>query len=174
MTESRQTGTVTYGPYPASVNFTPAYLPLVQIAPAQYFQKVRPGQAFDFPIGVSNLGNGPSRITFSVRTVNQYPATVKAPDALTLASRHELGQPFRSDVHVTGRVPPATGYVNYISSFEVHVDSRTTDARGGATDSSAVTLSMQVQGTGAGGSPGPSFLLSIAALAILVPLIRRR
>ena len=177
LTEQRPNGQTTLGPLGASTNFTINYLALTNIVPAQYFQKAPQGAKIAFPIEVYNIGNGQSRVSFSLIALgkNRLPVLV-TPPTLELESRAQKSSAalYKKHVHVLGETPSGDLYTNSIYSFQVLVKTESADPRGTATDETAVTLSVQVQGT-AGGAPFPSvtFVFVLFALSALVGRRRR-
>lgn len=165
-----------YGPYEVRFDLEPDFLPLTMVAPAQYFQKVPPGASFEFPITLTNLGNGAVGVKFDLSQPNRNKLESLIPPREThLESRAQDGADaaHTAAVSILGEAPRADGYMNAIYSFHAKVSTRSAERLARATDESAVTLSIPVQGGGLAAAPGVSWAVVVATIAFGAGLARR-
>lgn len=165
-----------YGPYEVRFDLEPDFLPLTMVAPAQYFQKRPPGAPFEFPVTLTNLGNGAVGVKFDLSQPNRNKLENLIPPGEThLESRAQDGPDaaHQATVSISGETPRADGYVNTIYSFIAKASTRSAERAAGATDEISLTLSIQVQGGGLPSAPGVPWAAVVAAFAVGAGLARR-
>lgn len=154
------------------------YLPLTQVAPGVYFQKSGQNKKVIFPIDVTNLGNGPTRIKVEVTQPNKNKLdSIIPPAELHLESRAQKGPSalFRQPTRIEAQTPHANGYTNSIYSFNVKFISAFDGAgQNTAGDETSVTLSVQVQGVYVPGFDPASMIGALGIALGGVAFFRRR
>jgi hypothetical protein len=152
------------------------YLPLTVVNPSSLFVKAGQNKKVVFPVELSNLGNGPTRIKVEATQPNKNKLdAINVGAEVRLESRAGKGAAaqFKTTRNVEVQTPHANGYSNSIYQFNVKYTSAFDGAAAGtlATDEQTVAFAVQVQGVYV---PGFDPTLLIGALGVGLLLMRRK
>lgn len=161
-----------------STNVKNDYISIMQYTPSNQIQKTGQNKGVNFNIKLTNLGNGPTKVTIKVDNPGKSKLdSYLAPAQQKLESKQTQGPAakFEQDIQVQARTPHQNGYTNSFYSLMVTFDASYDGViKNGAADSQTIPLSIQVQGVYV---PGPDFggLVGTIGLALgLLALGRRR
>lgn len=154
------------------------YMPRTQYEPRSYLTKTGQNGLVTFPIKATNTGNGPSRISVEATEKTKGLEALTPPvDVLLDSSTSSPGTSHDSEVLlVSARTPHANGYTNTLHTIQVLLHTRA-DAppgtKGAPEDTTALTLSVQVQGAYVPGFDAPLLVGALAGGAGLLGRSRR-
>ncbi|MDD5502769.1 MAG: hypothetical protein PHH26_04810 [Candidatus Thermoplasmatota archaeon] len=146
------------------------YYSLLQATVPQTLQKGAPYQQITYPVTVTNLGNGKTKIFFDVKNVpTGWQVTLPSP--IILESRQQGGKLTQQTVNVVVFTPYKTGYQNNVGSIRIDVTSKYADDTtivGDATSINTLTLSKGFY------VPGFDAILMFGAIGLVSLLLRRK
>ena len=154
------------------------YAPLMEYKPSSYSARAAPNGDVTFRIKATNLGNGATRVTTTLKSVSGSIEALIPPSAALLESEAQSGEAAADEttLHVTVRAPKYSGYSNRLAQFQVIFTAKAeagAAAAGSPVDETTMVLVLKVQGVSLPGfDVGPLFAgLGIAVAGIA---LRRR
>jgi hypothetical protein len=155
------------------------YFPLMEYRPTFYMGRAAPNGDVTFRVEASNLGNGATRISTTLKPVDKGLEALIPPVDSLIESKVQSGQGAadKSILSLTARAPKHTGYSNSIQEFQATFRARA--EAGGAASSAAVqettlTFAVKVQGVSLPGFDAGPALAALGAVVVLSVARRRR
>ena len=152
--------------YQESLEFTPSFIPTIQITPETPIRTVGPHESVIFNIHIKNLGNKITRVTPDLIGVDdKWTSTINPPN-------YEIGPNQESTFTFSIITPYDFGWHNEYGRFEIEFLSEVYPYRSGAA-SNTESIYLVVNNYGFS-TPGFEFLLVIAALFVVGIIIKKR
>lgn len=150
---------------------TAGYFPVLDARLEEAIQQVMPGGFARFPLQVSNLGNGPTRLVFEVASASEG-LEVEPPAPVVLESRQHGGILTSAEVPLVVKTPSGGGYVNEVGTVTYQIRSHHADRPELEGDAQTVSVLVTVKGFDAPGTP--PMLLVLAGVGAALATGRRR
>lgn len=164
--------TLEKGTASARASVRASYFSILDVALPESIRVDRPQTPVSFPISVTNLGNGPTKVSFELLTPpgEGDKMQVAPPQSLTLEARQTGGSQITKDAILQVQTPFKNGYMNEPRSIVVKVTSHyATDTQlQGASET--VTMLVTTKGFYV---PGPSPFLLVGLVGVVAALVRR-
>jgi len=152
--------------YQEAIEFTPSFIPTIQITPETPIRTVGPHEAIIFNIHIKNLGNKITRVTPKLIGVDdKWTPTINPPD-------YEIGPNQESTFTFSIITPYGFGWHNEYGRFEIEFLSEVYPYRLGAASHTA-SIYLVVNNYGFS-TPGFEFTILIAALFVIGIIIKKR
>lgn len=154
------------------VEIEASYFSVLDVQVVQAIQTVKPGGAATFPVKVTNLGNGETKVYFDLESADPG-LMAMTPAPVVLQSRQAGGTAITAEVPLVIEAPAGGGFVNKVGTASYRLRSHYALDEGLAGDSTTIALLVTVKGLDAP-SPGPLPVLALAAVAALMVARRAR
>lgn len=153
------------------------YLPLSLVNPSSLFVKSGQNKKVVFPVEVSNLGNGPTKVTIELTPQNTKKTleSMNAGAELRLPTGAGKTTPQKISRNIEVQTPHSNGYTNSIYSFTAKFTSKYDGQASGtlSEDVSSVLFTVQVQGVYVPGFD-PSSAIAALGIGLGILVYRRR
>ena len=164
--------TLERGTASARASVRASYFSIIDVALPESIRVDRPQTPVSFPISVTNLGNGPTKVSFELLTqpVDGDKMQVSPPQSLTLEARQTGGSQITKEAVLQVQTPFKNGYMNEPRSIVLKVTSHyATDTQlQGASET--VTMLVTTKGFYV---PGPDPLLLVGLVGAAAAFVRR-
>lgn len=152
--------------YQESIEFTPSFIPTIQITPENPIRTVGPHQSINFKINVKNSGNKITRVTPNLIGVDEkWIPTINPPE-------YEVSPKSEATFTFSIITPKDFGWHNEYGRFEINFKSEVYPYRTGAANSSK-SIYLVVNNYGFS-TPGFEFPILIVALMTIGVIIQKR
>ena len=155
---------------PASIRAS--YFSIIDVALPESIKVERPQTPVSFPISVTNLGNGPTKVNFELlnAATEGDKLQIAPPQSLTLEARQTGGSQITKDAILQVQTPFKNGYMNEPRAISMKISSHYATDTQLAGQSETVTVLVTTKGFYV---PGPSPLLLIGLVGIAAVLFRQ-
>ncbi|PKK86193.1 MAG: hypothetical protein CVT48_02115 [Thermoplasmata archaeon HGW-Thermoplasmata-1] len=169
-TDGSGAGTVTYKDYTAQVPIEPAFFSLLSVTAATTLQKISPNGQAVYPITVTNLGNGPTKVFLDIKNVPTGWQVV-TPAPFILDSTQQGGKNTKATVNVMVQPPYKFGHHNDLAAMKIDITSTHALDSSLKGDASAVSIMTRSQGMC---TPGFEALFVFAALGCFMLISKKK
>jgi len=155
--------------YQESIEFTPSFIPTIQITPENPIRTVGPHQSINFKINVMNSGNKITRVTPKLIGVDEkWIPTINPPE-------YEISPKSESTFTFSIITPKDFGWHNEYGRFEINFKSEVYPYRTGAANSSkSIYLVVNNYGFSTPGFEFPILLVALMAIGVIIQKRRNR
>lgn len=149
--------------YQESIDFTPSFVPTVEITTANPIRTVSPHESVNFEIKIRNLGNKITRVTPTIKDKNpEWTETINPPEL-------EIGPDDQATFSFSVIAPYDFGWHNEYESFEVQFRSEVYPYRtGSANNTKSVYLVVNNYGFSTPGFEALTFVVAALAIAYII------
>lgn len=155
-----------------SVPIQADYFSILDVQLSQAIQQDRPQATVTFPVKITNLGNGATKVNFALAEGgNPQNLALLIPAPVTLQSKQAGGNQISAEIPLQVQLPHKNGYMNQVGSVTYDITSHY--ALDGKLIGDKTTLSVLVTTKGFY-VPGPGLLLVVGVVAAAAGLLRRR
>ncbi len=152
-----------------TVAVTAGYFSVLDIQLAETIKTTAPDTDVEFPLTLTNLGNGKTRVTFEIVEIGNT-LTGQAPSPIELQSKQQGGTQTSATVLLQLHTRAAKGYANEVSVANYRITSALAEDPTMKGDEAMVSVLVTTKGLG---TPGPGLALLTLAAAAAVTLRRR-
>ncbi|MCE7739511.1 MAG: hypothetical protein GPJ50_09040, partial [Candidatus Heimdallarchaeota archaeon] len=155
--------------YQESIEFTPSFIPTIQITPENPIRTVGPHQSINFKINVKNSGNKITRVTPNLIGVDEkWIPTINPPE-------YEISPKSEATFTFSIITPKDFGWHNEYGRFEINFKSEVYPYRTGAANSSkSIYLVVNNYGFSTPGFEFPVLIVALMAIGIIIQKRRNR
>lgn len=156
----------------AQASIRASYFSILDVALPESIKVERPQTPVSFPISVTNLGNGPTKVNFELlaAATEGDKLQIAPPQSLTLEARQTGGSQITKDAILQVQTPFKNGYMNEPRAISMKISSHYATDTQLAGQSETVTVLVTTKGFYV---PGPSPLLLIGLVGIAAVLFRQ-
>ena len=148
------------------------YFSILDVQLAQAIQQDRPQSTVTFPVKITNLGNGATKVNFDIAPEgNPQRLAALIPGPVTLQSKQAGGNQISAEIPLQIQLPHKNGYMNEAGTVTYKITSNY--ALDSKLKGDETTLAVLVTTKGFY-VPGPSGILLVGVLAVLAALVGRR
>lgn len=148
------------------------YFSILDVQLAQAIQQDRPQSTVTFPVKITNLGNGATKVNFDIAPEgNPQGLNVLVPGPITLQSKQAGGNQISAEIPLQIQLPHKNGYMNEAGSVRYKITSNY--ALDSKLKGDETTLSVLVTTKGFY-VPGPEPIVMIGLLVAVAAAFRRR
>ncbi len=148
------------------------YFSILDVQLAQAIQQDRPQSTVTFPVKITNLGNGATKVNFDIAPEgNPQNLNVLVPGPVTLQSKQAGGNQISTEVSLQIQLPHKNGYMNEAGTVRYKITSNY--ALDSKLKGDETTLAVLVTTKGFY-VPGPSPILMLGLVAAAAIVLRRR
>jgi len=155
--------------YSESVEFTPSFIPTIQITPENPIRTVGPHQSINFKINVMNGGNKITRVTPTlIGADDEWIPTINPPE-------YEISPKAEATFTFSIITPKDFGWHNEYGKFEINFKSEVYPYRtGAANNSKSIYLVVNNYGFSTPGFEFPILIVALMAMGIIIQKRRNR
>jgi len=155
-----------------SVPIQADYFSILDVQLAQAIQQDRPQSTVTFPVKITNLGNGNTKVSFAIAEGgNPMNLNAPLPIPVTLQSKQAGGNAIAAEIPLQIQLPYKNGYMNEVGVVTYKITSNY--ALDSKLKGDETTLSVLVTTKGFY-VPGPEMVLVLGVLAVAAAAFRRR
>ena len=155
--------------YQESIEFTPSFIPTIQITPENPIRTVGPHQSINFKIDIKNSGNKITRVTPKLIGVDEkWIPTINPPE-------YEIAANSEATFTFSIITPKDFGWHNEYGRFEINFKSEVYPYRAGAANSSkSIYLVVNNYGFSTPGFEFPILLVALMAIGVIIQKRRNK